>query len=51
MWTGGRHAPEPSGWGGSEEKISDPSGNQIPIIQIPQNTHSTGKLKKCYVEF
>lgn len=51
MWTGWWHAPEPSGWGGSEEKISDPSCNQIPIIQIPQNTHSTGKLKKRYVEF
>jgi len=51
MWTGGWHAPEPSGCGGYEEKTSDPSGNQIPIIQIPQNTHSTGKFKKRYVEF
>jgi len=51
MWTGGWHAPEPSGCGGSAEKISDPSGNQIPIIQIPQHTHSTGKFKKRYVEF
>jgi len=51
MWTGGWHTPEPSGCGGYEEKTSDLSGNLIPIIQIPRNTHSTGKFKKSYVEF
>jgi hypothetical protein len=41
---------EPYGCGGYEKKISDPSGNQIPIIQIPQYMHSTGKFKKHFME-